>query len=369
MRIRRITLIPLRIPLIEPFIISLGPLTHAENVVVKIETHDGIIGWGECSPFRTIHGETIGTCMSVGRELAEQLLEMDTDHPEMWLRRMDRLIYGNSSIKSAMDIALHDILSQRVGLPLYRFLGGEKIRPLMTDYTVSLSDRTKMVHDAELIVEKGFKVIKVKLGGDPLEDIERVRSIRKAIGPEIPLRLDANQGWTKEGAMLALPQLENMNVQYCEEPLPRWQFLDLKAVQESTNISILADESCCTDHDAERLISLGACRGVNIKLGKSAGLVRAQQVARQAKEAGWIIQVGGFLESRLGFTAAAHFTMAYPDIDLVDFDTPLMFTEDPIAGGMTYGKGGVITLHDVPGLGASLKPEMINTREKVVVER
>lgn len=367
MPISRITLIPVRIPLVEPFIISLGPLTHAENVVVRMETTTGLTGWGECSPFRTIHGETIATCMAIGIELAEQLLKHSPETPEQLLQQMDRTVYGNTSIKSAFDIAFHDLLAQQRQVPLYRLLGGTIPRTLYTDYTVSLSSPEKMVADAEKIVAKGFTIVKVKLGGDPLEDIDRIRSIRQAIGKEIPLRIDANQGWDSIGAIRALTELEGLQIQVCEEPLPRWKYRDLPAIRQQVSIPLMADESCCDENDALKLIELNAVDAFNIKLGKSSGLVRAQRIAKLAEEHNMVLQVGGFLESRLGFTAAAHFAIAHPKIDYIDFDTPLMFTDDPVSDGIQYGEKGSVTLPDLPGLGAKLKPGSYSENDQVVI--
>ena len=367
MVIQRITLIPIRIPLIEPFIISLGPLTHAENVVVRMESSNGIIGWGECSPFRTIHGETIDTCMTIGTELASQVIGCAIETPEQLLQSMDKAIYGNTSIKSAFDIAFHDLLSRQQELPLYRFLGATRKRTLMTDYTVSLADISKMKNDALDIVDKGFTIIKVKLGGNPLEDVDRIRAIRNAVGPTIPIRIDANQGWTLAGAKQALSGLAKMNIQYCEEPLSRWQYRDLPSIRNSTEIPIMSDESCFNEYDAEKLVELQACDAFNIKLGKSSGMVRANRIARIARDHAIELQVGGFLESRLGFTAAAHFTWSLDETAHIDFDTPLMFSADPVDGGIRYGKHGEISMEDSPGLGVTLKENAYRTDDCVVI--
>jgi hypothetical protein len=368
MIIKRISLIPLRIPLVEPFIISLGPLTHAENVLVKMEREDGSIGWGECSPFRSIHGENIATCMAIGKEIAAQLIHCEVTRPDQLLQLMDRTVYGNTSIKSAFDIAFHDLLSREKEVPLYKLLGGTSTRTLFTDYTISLSSREKMTADAVKIIDNGFPVVKVKLGGTPTEDIERIQAIRAAIGYATPIRIDANQGWDLSGATIALNALEQLKIQVCEEPLPRWKYHELPSLRRAVKIPLMADESCFDEHDAQKLIALQACDGFNIKLGKSSGIVRAQRIAELANNNNILLQVGGFLESRLGFTAAAHFAMAHPQINYIDFDTPLMFTEDPIGGGITYGNNGSITLSDQPGLGASLKPDSFRETDQEIVQ-
>lgn len=354
--IRRITLHSLRVPLKAPFITSLGALEHADNVAVLIHAADGTIGSGECSPFWAINGETAGTCIEVGSHLARALIGHDVFDIAGAHARMDRLIFGNNSIKSAFDIALHDLASRTAGVPLWQFTGGRRRDDLVTDYTVSIGAPEKMAGDAREIVRNGFQVIKVKLGGNGDEDIERIRTIREAIGARIPLRIDANQGWDPDSAIRVLNALAPLGIQHCEEPIPRWRFMDLRRVKEASPIPIMADESCCDHHDAERLIALGACQRFNIKLGKSGGLFKARKIIALAGRAGIQIQIGGFMESRLAWTAAAHLACTSQAIRYFDMDTPLMFTRDPVNGGMRYGNGGKITLPEGPGLGATFDP-------------
>ncbi len=367
MLINSITLYASKIKLKEPFIISLGVLTHAENVIVIISTDEGFNGVGECSPFKSINGESMETGMVVGRYLAEAIMGNDPLNIAACTSAMDKIIYASNSIKSAFDMALFDIAAQHAGQPLYQFLGGSKTKTLVTDYTVSLDAPSKMAADAALIKARGFQVVKVKLGGDPDTDIERIRQIRESIGMELPLRIDANQGWNRNTALTILNGLAPFNIQHCEEPIPRWDFMNLAAIRKQSPIKIMADESCCDEHDAARLIQLGACDYFNVKLGKSAGIFRAQKIIRLAEQHNINIQVGGFLESRLAFTAAAHLALTSDTIVHCDFDTPLMFTEDPVTGGITYNAAGEVTVPDSPGLGAGFNETYLSSLEKVVV--
>jgi L-alanine-DL-glutamate epimerase-like enolase superfamily enzyme len=240
---------------------------------------------------------------------------------------------------------------------------------LITDYTVSIGDPGKMATDAVEIVRDGFRVIKVKLGGDGDMDIERIRAIRTAVGPELPLRIDANQGWDPDTAIRVLNALGRFGIQHCEEPIPRWQFMEMRRVREASPIPIMADESCCDHQDAERLIALGACQLFNVKLGKSAGLFKARKIIALAERAGMKVQVGGFLESRLGFTASAHLALASATVEHCDMDTPMMFTRDPVSGGIRYGDGGTISVPEVPGLGASIDPAFLDGEGSFTVRR
>lgn len=366
MKIAAIEICPSSIKLKDPFVISLGVLEHAQNVYILIHTDTGLVGYGECSPFLSINGESMDTCAVVGGYLAKSLIGKDPLQIVACSAKMDQVIFGNSSIKSAFDIALYDIAAQHAKLPLYEFLGGSNDRNYFTDYTISLGESSKMAKDALDIVDKGFKCIKVKLGESGVADLERIKAIRSAIGMDIPLRLDANQGWHKEEAIKLLMDLESYNIQYCEEPITRGEFQALSAIKKHSSIPIMADESCSSPSDAQKLIDFNSCDLFNIKLGKSAGLFNAQKILRLAEQYHIDVQIGGFLESRLGFTASAHLALSSRAVKYIDFDTPLMFEEDPVHGGMQYGEHGKIILPEGIGLGASIDQAYLNNLESII---
>lgn len=356
------------IALKEPFVISLGPQNDVQNIIVIIKTKDGCAGYGECSPYMSINGESIDTCFIVGQYLAKVLKGRNALNIADCIEAMDKTIYGNTSIKSAFDIALHDIAAQHAGLPLYKFLGGEKNKILETDYTVSIGSPHKMKEDAAKIKEQGFPAIKVKLGESKEKDVERIKAIREVIGNQHSLRVDANQGWqTADRAIGVLKALAEYNIEYCEEPILRSRFMELNKVSEASPIPIMADESCGDENDAERLIQLKACKMFNIKLGKSSGIYKAVKIVQLGAKANISMQVGGFMESRLGMTASAHLALTNDHIHHCDFDTPLMFTEDPVIGGIQYLDKGIIGVPDAPGLGALISETYLDKAEKFIM--
>jgi L-alanine-DL-glutamate epimerase-like enolase superfamily enzyme len=362
--IQAVELYKLFIPLNEPFVISLGPIYNVQNLVVIVRTADGCAGYGECSPYMTINGESIDTCFVVGQYFAKILKDKNALDLASCIDAMDKTIYANSSIKSAFDMALYDIAAQHSGVPLYRFLGGENNKVLETDMTVSIGDPQKMLSDAVRYQQQGFPAIKVKLGSTLEEDVARIKAIREGIGPDLPLRIDANQGWgTADNAIAVLQALSQFNIEHCEEPISRYRFMDLSRVSAASPIPIMADESCGDDWDAERLIQLKACQMFNIKLGKSGGFLKGKKIAELGAAAGMHMQVGGFMESRLGMTAAAHLALSNDHIYHCDLDTPLLFTEDPVIGGIRYGENGVIEMPDVPGLGAVIDEAYLQKAE------
>ena len=365
--IHQVELYKLFIPLIEPFITSLGREDNAENILVKIITREGLTGFGECSPYMPINGESTDTCFITGQYFAQLFKGKNALAIEERVADMDKLIYGNSSIKSAFDMALYDIAAQNAGVPLYKFLGGKNNKIIITDYTVSIGDPEKMAADAFKIKAEGYPAIKVKLGQHGETDVVRIKKIREAIGNEIPLRIDANQGWNVEEAITTLKALAQFDIQHCEEPIPRWDFMNLPKVKQASPIPIMADECCGDEHDAARLIQIGACDYMNIKLGKSGGILKALKMVKLAEDAGIHLQIGAFLESRLAMTAFAHFSLCSPAIVHYDFDTALMFRDDPVSGGIVYEKNGVVKVPEVAGLGAWVDEEWLGRMEKVVI--
>ncbi len=367
MKIIQIEIYKSPIKLKEPFVCSLGLSEYAENIIVIIRTDKGISGFGECSPYMPINGESIDTCFIIGQHIAKVLKGKNPLNIEECSVTMDKVIYSNTSIKSAFDIALYDIASQNSNLPLFRFLSGDSRKIIITDYTVSIGDPQKMASDAKKIQANGFQVIKVKLGDTKNKDVERIRLIREAVGKSIPIRIDANQAWSTDEAIQTLNELAPYNIQLCEEPIPRWNFMELSKVRSQSPIPIMADESCCDHNDAKRLIELSSCDLFNIKLGKSSGFFNAMKIVRLAEQAGIKIQIGGFLESRLGFTASAHLALTSDNIIYYDFDSPLMFVKDPVTGGINYDDKGVVSVPETPGLGAWIDDNYLQGLMKVIV--
>jgi L-alanine-DL-glutamate epimerase-like enolase superfamily enzyme len=367
LQITSIEIYKISIPLKQPFVISLGPQYDADNIVIVIKTNEGITGWGECSPYMSINGESMDTCFIVAQYLAAELKRKNPLQIEECIASMDRLITRNESIKSAFDMALYDIASQHANQPLYQFLGGKKDKIISTDMTVGLGTPEKMAKEALQYKTEGFPSIKVKLGTTTTDDVKRIKTIREAIGNELPLRIDANQGWTVDIAIETLNALKDFGIEHCEEPIARWNFMELPHVRKNSPIKIMADESCFDEHDAEHLSKLNACDYFNIKLGKSGGIWHALKIVEVAKAHNIKLQVGCFMESRLAITALVHFAYSSNLIVHYDLDTPLMLKEDPIVGGMVFNENGIVEIDESNGIGATVDIEFLKNCEKVIV--
>lgn len=357
----------LNVPLKEPFVISLGPITDANNIVVKIETDAGLVGTGECSPFTTIVGETQASEFEMAKTMAALLQGKSATAIEDRLAELDAAIPRNSTIKSAFDMALYDLLAKSAGLPLYRLLGGGNGRRIYTDMTVGIDSPERMASAALGFKDAGFPAIKVKLGTSASEDVERIRAIRAAVGDQIPLRIDANQGWDPVTAIQVLKALEPFGIDHCEEPVPHWDNKGLTRVTANSPIPIMADESVFDHRDAFRLACMGACDYFNIKLSKSGGIHNALKIVAVAEAAGIKSQVGCMSETRYGLTALTHLVAARENIVHYDIDSSLMHVSDPVTGGIEYAGGGEWLLPETPGIGADFDPGVLDASESAVV--
>jgi L-alanine-DL-glutamate epimerase-like enolase superfamily enzyme len=350
----------------EPFVIATEVSTVAQNTFIRIHTENGPTGMGECSAFPMLTGETQSTCFEIAKDLARLIRGKNALDISGLMQMMDAYVAGNRTIKSAFDIALHDLSAKHQQVPLYRFLGGER-KTIITDLTIGIDEPAKMAATAVDFVSRGVRTIKVKLGKDGSEDIERIRLIREAVGPEIALRIDANQGWDFGTALRTLKALAPYDIQFCEQPIHHRHDDLLPTIRKQSPIPVMADESVCDHYDAIRIIRSGGCDHINIKLAKSGGILEAIRIADTAKEYGISCMLGGMLESRLALTAKVHLAMSHDNIRFYDLDTCLLGQlTDPVVGGAVY-QGFELTVTDEPGIAADIDPEFLSKCESVVV--
>lgn len=337
MRIQAIETIPVAVPLTKPFKTALRTVTTAYAIYVKVTTVDGRAGWGEAPPTHVITGDSLGSITyAIEEVIAPLLVGLDVRNREEVFHLLKRSIVRNTSAKAAVDMAIHDLLGQLAGLPLYQLLGGfrEKIE---TDFTVSVNDAVEMADDAERYIADGFNVLKVKVGiGDIGEDIARIQAIRERVGAAPKIRLDANQGWKPKEAVFAIGKMEDAG-------------LDIELIEQPVAADDVDGLAYVTNHTL-RALQLRAADLINIKLMKSGGIHEALKINALAEMYGVECMVGSMIETKLGITAAAHLAASQPNITRFDFDAPLMLAEDIVAGGIVY-VGRVIRLPEGPGLG------------------
>lgn len=350
----------------EPFAIATGTMDYAQNTLIKIHTDVGLVGYGECSAFPMIVGENQNTCLTLAQDFAKLWKGKNALELDARLDELDAFIAANTTVKSAFDMALYDLAAKKHNEPLYAYLKGS-IKPIETDITVGIDTAERMANKALKFKDKGASVLKVKLGKDPKEDIERIKKIRNVIGLAIPIRIDANQGWSYEGAIEVLQALTDSNIQFCEQPMRTYNDYLLPLLREKVSIEIMADESCYNHFDAERLIRDNACDSINIKLAKSGGIREALRIHEVAYSNNIPCMIGGMLESRLALSAKVHFAYACKGVRYFDMDTCMIgHLEDPVKGGVAFD-GYHVNLTEANGIGAEVDEAFLKSCESWII--
>lgn len=351
------------IPLVQPFRIAIGEMSAATDLLVRIRTDQGITGLGEACPFPPITGETQETNAAAAKAIRGQVVGRDPLAIEALLAEIGPFVHSNPSAVAAFDSAFHDILGKVAGLPVFRLLGGDKTS-FETDITAGLDTPEAMARRAKDFVAQGYRTIKVKVGQEADLDAARIRAIREAIGYDVALRIDANQGWTVPQAIAALRKIAEFRVQFVEQPVVASDIPGLNAVRQASPIPVMADEACFLPADALKLIRAEACDYLNIKLMKAGGIANAVKIAHLAEAANMRCMVGCMLESKVALTAAAHVVAACRNVVYADLDGNSEHTADPVLGGVTV-KAGTMTLPEAPGLGCDVDPVFLKKLRKV----
>jgi L-alanine-DL-glutamate epimerase-like enolase superfamily enzyme len=342
-----------RMPLRAPFVTARRRAEAVVAVLVELRDEHGHSGWREGVQTWRVTGESLaGITAAVTGPLRETVLGRDPEDLETHCRDIARAVVGNTAAKTAVDTALHDLAARRLGVPLTHFLGATTAR-LATDVTLALADTDQMTEVAAARVGEGFPTLKIKVGDSGNDEVERLRRIRNTAGPEVRLRLDANQAWTPKQAVRILHGIEDadLDVELIEQPVAAGDLAGLAWVIDRIGIPILADESVGSPADLLELVRHHAADMVNIKLAKCGGLRPARHLAAIAEAPGIGVLIGSMLETHVGVGAAAALAAAIPAHGgIADLDAAWWLANPPVTGGTTYN-GHTIVLPDTPGLG------------------
>jgi L-alanine-DL-glutamate epimerase-like enolase superfamily enzyme len=324
---------PVTLQLAETFVISRG--ARDEETVLQVElTCSGVRGFGEAAPIAR-YEESAESAQAYVEEVAGGL----GDDPFALEEILARLPQREFAARAAIDAALHDLQGKLLGQPVHRLLGLPRVGP-PTSWTIWLGDPDDMAARAEKVRGR-YKRLKLKLGARDGRDIERVRAVREA--SDVPLQVDVNEAWSVDEALDALPQLAELGVEYCEQPLPAGDDGG-STLKERSPIPIYVDEDCHTLADVARCA--GRAHGVNVKLAKSGGIREAVKMVHAARALGLGCMLGCMVESGLGIAAGAHVA---PLFDHVDLDGNILIAHDPWPGIQLVD--GVQVPSEEPGLG------------------
>jgi L-alanine-DL-glutamate epimerase-like enolase superfamily enzyme len=354
---------PFSVPLRSVAKVAFAVPVNADNVLVRLRMSDGTVGYGEVSAYSPVMSETQASDLALARPLGSLLLGRDPFELPRLLDAMIATSPASGGIIAAFEMALWDLCGKIAGQPVYRLLGAAR-DSFETDCTVFLDSPEAMAKLAVEWVREGFPAIKIKLGEAPGLDIERVRAIREAVGPNVQLRCDANEGWSVSDALAALRGIGPYGLQFCEQPVKEWDWNGLHNVRAGSPVPIMADEAVHSPHDAIEGLRHDAFDMINIKLLKAGGILPAVRIAHVAAAANVPCMVGCMAETRLALTAAAHVVMSQEIIRWADLDAYHEMTVDLCSGGMKVERG-VVTLPDTPGLGVEMDPTIVRKLQAV----
>lgn len=343
------------IPVRRPHVMSFTRLEAVNFVFVRVETRDGLVGWGEaaCLGGPTWSEESAeSVAATVGRYLAPWLRGRDAAQVEALRQDMARRVQGNPFARAAVEMALWDLNGRALGVPVHRLLGGKVRDRVPLSWSLAVGDGEAELAEARELTGRGHGIFKVKTAAHPVaHDVERVRRIREAVGPGVRLRIDANQGWDRATALRAIRAMEPYDLDFVEQPLPRWDLEGLDQVARQVAVPIMADEACFSPQDALAIARLGGVGILGLKLTKSAGLLGTMAIARIAEAAGMGCYVGCMIETSLGTAAYLHVAVAAAPVTWgCELFGPLLLRGDVTPAPVRYADGAILAL-DGPGLG------------------
>ena len=342
------------IPLRTPFKTALRTVNSVEDIIVKVYTDTGAIGFGEAPPTGKITGDTSGAiCGAIEDHLAPALLGRYVDDFQDLTKLIQTCVVHNTSAKAALDMAVWDLYGKMQGIAVYKMLGRARDR-LVTDLTISVNSPEEMARDARIAIDRGYDCLKVKVGADPRLDVARLSAVRAAVPSSITLRIDANQAWKPKEAVQILNDMQEkgLNIEFVEQPVAADDLEGLKYVTERSFVPVLADESVFSPMDAMKILQMGAADLVNIKLMKCGGITNGLKIAALAEMYGVECMIGCMLEGRVAVNAAVHLACARSVITKIDLDGPMLCASDPVHGGAVFNEKD-ITVSDEPGLGVT----------------
>jgi L-alanine-DL-glutamate epimerase-like enolase superfamily enzyme len=354
MKIRSVKYWKEDLQLTRPYTIAYKTVSAVENVFVLLEAEDGRYGIGAGSPAPFVTGEGIDDSMeALDQHLEALTYGKDVRHFHAILRETKAAMAGRPAAMAAVDIALHDLFGKLLGVPVYDFYGRVH-QGIPTSITIGINDLETTLAEAEEHMATGFKVIKLKTGHSIEQDVAIFRKLREAVGPDIKIRVDANQGYAKEDLRRFLAETKAFVPEFVEQPLPKGKFADLRELPWDIRALCAADEDMQVPKDAVTLAADPLAYGIyNIKLMKCGGIDAGKQIADVAFDRNIDLMWGCMDESIVSITAALHIALASPATRYLDLDGSFDLARDIVDGGFDL-KDGCLWPLDKPGLGVEL---------------
>ncbi|MFW6142485.1 MAG: mandelate racemase/muconate lactonizing enzyme family protein [Candidatus Saliniplasma sp.] len=354
MKIERLEYIPTAIDRSQVFKIASGSALTTENVMVKVYGEDKV-GWGNASA-NDVTEETTESMIKALEAMKKDIEGKDIDIEEFWTRQRERLPDGRAAL-AGLDIALYDLKAKLEGKRVFELFDGRE-KGIVTDRTIGIMSRSETVERAHEFMNQGFKALKVKIGLDLFEDIRRLKAIRDEVSPTLDMWVDANQGYRVQEALTLCQKLEELDIEFIEQPITVGDEEGMRTVTSRSQIPIMADESVKDPEDAERICYREMADLINIKLMKCGGITGGRKIVEVLEEYGVNAMVGCMGEVVPSLAAAVHLHMSTGNIRYADLDSHFMLS-DNITSGFDF-KDGRLWTQDQPGLGIDVLEEKVD---------
>ncbi|MGZ8383618.1 MAG: dipeptide epimerase [Nitrospira sp.] len=350
--IQRIEIWPIDVPITDPFVVATGARVTAQNLFVRVTLRDGTCGYGEAAPFPEVGGEDRCSCLDRATILAPSLIGRSVADYQSIADTLQAQALLYPAARCGLETALLDAHARSLGIPLWQLWGSADVRDRETDITIPICELKKTLELARGWYARGFRLFKMKVGTDVEEDIRRLEAVHDAL-PHIGFIGDGNQGFSREDCLLFVSGVKKFggHLVLLEQPLIREDLEGLQAIRHLTGVPVAADESVRSLDDARRVVQLHAADYINIKIMKT-GVVEALRIAAFARSVGLRLMIGGMVETRIAMGCSFSLVLGQGGFDVLDLDTPLLLSTDPVLGG--YGYSGPI-LHPWYGAGLDMQ--------------
>jgi len=341
------------IPFREPFVVWRGSIRSKQHVLLGLTTSDGLTGWGEASPFHFYAPETAQDVLSMVREvMAGELIGRDPRDIRAIVKHFS-MLDGHQFAKAAVETALWDLLGQQHGLSVYRLFGGAVRRsvPLLT--VLHTAEPEEMAREAAEWTGRGFRRLKLKIGFGLEEDEAMVAKVREAVGPDVLIRVDAEEHYTRKEALRVGRKLERYDLELISQPIARTDWEGMAFLRNALEIPMLADEGIHSPHDVMTCVRESAADMVNIKMLKSGGALASMSMAAICEAAHLPVVIGSMIESGIGTLIGAHVAITLPGAFSTELCGPLLLEDDLLDVPLRI-ESGELWISDVPGLGAAV---------------
>ena len=353
---------PIDIPITDPFVVATGARAVAENVFVRLTLSDGTHGYGEAAPFPEVGGEDRASCLASLAQLAPALIGTSIKDYRALAHHMAEQAPAQPAARCGLETALLDAYCRAEGMPMWKLWGSADVRARETDITIPITTLDDTVRLAHGWYEQGFRLFKMKVGKDVSLDIHRLEAVHRAL-PAVSFIGDGNQGFSRKDCLLFANGVKQFGgtMVLLEQPVVREDLDSMAAIRRDTGIPVAADEAVRSLDDAHRVVEQGAADYINIKIMKT-GVIEAADIAMFTLKCGLKLMIGGMIETRIAMGCSFSLVLGMKGFEILDLDTPLLLSTDPIKGGYLY-EGP--RLHPWTEAGLGISAEVANNVQTV----